>query len=874
MLSRRSNPTMGTMRRDGMLNNHEPPTTVSWFVAVSRILKGESAKQRRRKDGKAFWTSTMASNGEGTATAAAATALVPSQLSAKNRPRKKKSNNKKNNLQQQGNQQQQDSPPAPPSNATSGALGDESKPPGSRQQKNRRNNNRHRNKNKKNNKGGDDQQQLQQQKAEGEGQQQQQKKAQTTSKQQQNRRRRNNKRGKRYPWRRHIPAGTVDPITLESLASLEYPPFAIVNSAPYEPVKVWPVPEGQSEKVEDKVDVEELNRRRIEEQWGGNSIATDQKKTDGGDNDADSSENDQKDKQRHYHLYDGRALAYYVVSQLQFIDPLNRRDLTREELANLDDYLKRHGFTDINVTEAYDAKGITLSSAGAAASTSHGRAQILQQMAQVLLNSLFGGQVGDYPPQPTSRSSSDAGPTPSAAPSSLQDQYAELQRREQMQAQQRQDRQGDHEASPYGTGYYASEDGGLIIIDDDDNPGMRGAAAARPGTGPQSGFNGAGSLYSATHIANRYGQGNVVQAASFPALPTRPTSDTAANSQAAAPAPTKAKPKAPPKPSKTLARISGAIKKTTPEEAQRQWEAREEARKRAMMANLSFGENPSATLLAMQSSGQSDTVRNASVSGATTVSEGQIQRNRALADALGVAPATMRQYNSGWARPAGGQIALDEFGNELNAALYPDSLIMQARERMGLVEKVEKKWKNFLSDDSSASMPLNPMDRPSRTFVHEYSDYWKLRTESFDPEPKRYIHCVKMLDTHTPHPLLSDAARNWRGPTQLPRMPAASAALAISDHPTQQTAGQSASSREIPPPPDRVPLPLKPRSVVVSLGDGGLSGTGKTGKDIRAVETQSSSDATATSSRFGSLFTGRERPKLELTKRTVPLVSC
>ena len=74
-------------------------------------------------------------------------------------------------------------------------------------------------------------------------------------------------------------------------------------------MKVWPVPEGQSEKVEDKVDVEELNRRRIEEQWGGNSIATDQKKTDGGDNDADSSENDQKDKQRHYHLYDGRALA-------------------------------------------------------------------------------------------------------------------------------------------------------------------------------------------------------------------------------------------------------------------------------------------------------------------------------------------------------------------------------------------------------------------------------------------------------------------------------------------------------------------------------------------------------------------------------------
>jgi len=78
-------------------------------------------------------------------------------------------------------------------------------------------------------------------------------------------------------------------------------------------------------------------------------------------------------------------------SQLQFIDPFNRRDLTRDELVNLDRYLQRHGFRDLNVTEAYDAKGVILSMAGAVANTATGRATNLQQEGSLLLQAVFGG---------------------------------------------------------------------------------------------------------------------------------------------------------------------------------------------------------------------------------------------------------------------------------------------------------------------------------------------------------------------------------------------------------------------------------------------------------------------------------------------------
>lgn len=628
----------------------------------------------------------------------------------------------------------------------------------------------------------------------------------------------NNKKGrKKYPWRKFIPQGTMDPITLENLISLEYPPFALVATEPYIPVPVWPLPqtsEGEEkEKSEKKESVEEINRKRLQEQWGSSVVTT-------VTSEAKEKKEDVPLDKRHLHLYDGRALAYYLVSQLQFIDPLNRRDLTRPELLNLDAYLKRHGFNDIRVTEAYDAKGITLSSAGAAAATAEGRAEIMQQIATNLLNALFGGQ-------------SVSAPAPAAAPpSSLQEQYAAMRLQEE-QARQQQQAMPLFSDNPFDAGVFGDEHGGIMVVDDDEMPGLRGdgdRAAGANRTSAQATANTQGQghpFYSARHIADRYGAGGAMNSTdAFPALPPAPAP---ASKKTGAVAPNRngilnvSKPA-----SKTLSRITGAVKKTDPEEMQRQWEAREEARRKAILSNLSFGVNATTASAAMQDLPQPPTTV-----APATATEAQLSRNRAFAEALGVKPATVRnQFSTGWARPTDAKLSIDEFGNELNAALYPDNLILEARERMPLVLKVEKKWKAFLADDSAASLPLNAMDRPARKFVHHYSDFWKLRTESFDPEPRRYIHCVKMADTVMPHPLLSDAVRNWRGPT-------APITKIESDPAIHQPAGQTTSSEE----------------AKRSLGG----------------ETAAPLDAPL-NSRFDALASEpKERPKLELAKRTVPL---
>lgn len=656
-------------------------------------------------------------------------------------------------------------------------------------------------------------------------------------------RNRNNKNGRRrYPWRRFIPNGTVDPITLDNLNSLEYPPFALVATKPYTPVPVWPIPDpstcgkkGTPKKAES---VEEINRKRLQEQWGQVVV--------GADNAAEDAEEDSNTpiEKRHLHLYDGRALAYYLVSQLQFIDPLNRRDLTRPELVNLDSYLKRHGFNDLRVTEAYDAKGITISSAGAAASTAEGRAEILQQIAANLLNTLFGNR------------SATAGATP-APETSLQEQYSAMRRQEEQtrhRQEQHEQQQWNNQAyiNPFGDGYYASADGGLMVIDDDENPGLRGDGYAQAAgmTQPHMG-NGAAQqshpFYSASHIAQRYGEGRSGGTADdFPTL-----SEVAPSPVARPPPP--AQPKAARK-SKTLSRITGAVKKTDPDEVQKQWEAREEARRRAILSNLSLGVDTSGHRGVMQALPRPPP---GLLSSQPTVvaSEGQLSRNQVLADALGVQPATVRkQFSSGWARPTNSQLSLDEFGDELNAAIYPESLIIEATERIPFLLKLEKKWKTFLSDDTAASLPLNAMDRPARKFTHEYSDFWNLRTESFDPEPKRYIHCMKMENTNMPHPLLSDVARNWRGPLS-------HAMRTESDHAVQQTAGQSTRSIAYHSE-QRMPLSLKPR--FIPEGEQRDFQPVKTDKDMLSEEEQ-------ISSRFDSLSSNRERPKLELAKRTVPL---
>ncbi len=641
-----------------------------------------------------------------------------------------------------------------------------------------------------------------------------------------NKKKRNRKRNatdKQYPWKSKVPEDAVDPITLDHIRDLKYPPFALVANEPYLPVEEWPIPDVSPVPDTPRETEEDRQRRILAEQWGEqHGIVID----------ADLKNDDTTEildlRGRHVNLYDGRALAYYMVSQLQFIDPLNRRDLTRDEINNLDRYLRRHAFHDLNVTEAYDAKGITLSTAGAAANTATGRAAILQQEARNLLNAMFGNSSLTQSNRAANNSNT------------LMQQYLaheaasteEYNRRRQRNnaSGPRQSLTDDHENGIYGGA-------GFMVIDDDLNPGLRTEAnpdiAASQELGPSNTF------WSSSHITQQHGFGDVPRAWEFPSLSTvvqqlpKPAEPAPRSTQR----PVEKKP-----PSKTLANIGSAVKKTDPEELQRQFEAREEAIRRAMMSNLTFGSNPSAMGVGIAKEIPKEI---------SALSEGpsieQLNRNRAFAEALGVVPSTVRGFsgslNSGWARPSGG-LQLDEFGNELKTTVYPDSLIIEARDKMTVLVKLEKRWKTFLADDTSASLPLNKMDRPTRAMVHEYAAFWNLRTESFDPEPRRYIHCSKLQDTRAPFPLLSDAARTWRGPTFN---------ATRSDHLVQQTAEQNTGGQFMPVVFERIPLPLKPREAVHSENIDGLS-TQEDGKE---------------SIRLAAL--GRERLKLELQERTLPL---
>ena len=655
-----------------------------------------------------------------------------------------------------------------------------------------------------------------------------------TSKKKNNRNRRNKK-----PWRKHIPDESVDPITLESLHELPYPPFALYAEPPHDPIEIWPFPDesnnGQAKDSSQKsvvVETEEERQQRVlREQWGDQLTVSESLSADDDDKDEDkkpaakstTASTNVENKTRHVHLYDGRALAYYMVSQLQFIDPLNRRDLTREELVSLDRYLRRHGFSNLNVTEAYDEKGVSISKAGSAATTAAGRAAILQQEAAVLLNALFGGPSTGLP----NRSSNNGNHrTPNTTTNSLAASYQAYENSQQAAAASR-----SHSARE-DTGIYG-DSGGILVIDDDINPGLRGnnIDAALNSDAPEfvpGGTTPNLTRWSANQIASRMGHRAQVQAAEFPAL-AKPT----ASSQVAASSSSATTPKKPLPKSNTLSKIATSVKKTDPEERQRMWEAHEEFIRRSRVANLTFNGNapPAATTNDGPPIGTISVVDESN--GPT---DAQLERNRVFAQALGVKPSTVRHsesggsLNSGWARPTDSlQPQLDEFGNELNNIVYPDELILEARERLAMVVKLERRWKLFLEDDKAASLPLWPMDRPTRVFVHQYSDFWKLNTESFDPEPKRYIHCVKLLDTMAPCPLLSDAARNWKGPSakvtpsivDLPRHSKSTSQQAAGEATTQEPAVASRwddlDTHSKTPPKTRPKLELQKRTLPTEL---------------------------------------------------------
>lgn len=635
------------------------------------------------------------------------------------------------------------------------------------------------------------------------------------TKQEKNKKSRGKKRKpkkKRYPWIEYLPEGSVDPISLDSLDTLQYPPFALVIEPPYIPIKKFPP----------------LNQKEI----------------------LSSSNQDTNDKSKQFnnlHLFDGKVLAYYLISQLQFIDPLNRRDLTRPELQALDNYLSENNLGQAHVVKAYDCKGVTISSAGREAQTVSGQARMLQEEARSILNALFSGQS-------TTNQSVDVNGTHSTFRNDFERQYTEHARRERSLpmnpgSMSNRNNQTNHNGNNILGNRIDDDDddGGLLIIDDDENPGLRGGVynnnQSRNSTGPWNSNNRNQpfgeelfpSLQETVETPDHMNQTNE----SLPQRGNDKQND--ANGK--------------PVISRSLQFISKTVSKTDPKEIAKQRKAREEMQRRAALSQMSL-QHPSSFSHNNFEIPKSISTPNLHIPATAQTSDLdlQIERNRVLAQALNVAPASMRSNykNSGWARPI--KPDRDEFGNELNLTVYPDSLMMQAKERIGEILKLERRWNAFLLDDKASFVNLRPMLRDLRIIVHEYSDFWNLHTESFDKEPKRYINCKKLRDTRTPYPLLSDAIKNYKPTLQLTK-------------PTGKTevnakAINKMAPREFPPGPERKPLPLLPRTVTDNPPDGAMF-------DCHTPATNAvNTEETIPSKRFEVL--ARERPKLSLEPRTIP----
>ena len=664
----------------------------------------------------------------------------------------------------------------------------------------------------------------------------------------------------RYPWRKSIPVGLDDPISLEPLNKLPYPPFAVVVEPPYIPIRpgMWPPlpPDTRpitstvtSNTTTDTKDKREREMAVLREQWGEKKVSAVLPKIKENERSNDISINSENSNiyGRQVNLFDGRVLAYYLVSTLQFIDPFNRRDLTRGELQALDAYLAYHRLGKARVVEAYDCKGVTLSTAGRAAQSATGRAEILQQEAAAILGSFFtrgggGGGGGDQ--------SNNERPEP--VTNNFQRIYA---------AQQGGSSRNNIQQGPpalHDVGIYEGEGGGLLVIDDDLNPGLR------------SGIVETGGSYSAhTNIAETHSHVAQIRDAAFPSLSQVVMSVDAGDA---------ATRKGPPQPSgtsKSLSKIAKVVKKTDPKQTERMIKAREDAERRA---NRMTFFNPNSGTPAPSLSCNITLPINP-----LPPSEAVLERNRNMAMALGVAPSTVRSAPTpGWARPVSQtQSAVSvvdlgaEFEKELDmnaVANYPDAFLLEAKDRMVELLKLESKWKKFLVDDKAASCSLKPMNRPMRQFVHEYSDFWKLHTESFDPEGKRYIYCAKLDDTCAPNPLLSEAARKWRGPTTTAPSGPNSVSVDLSLLPTGP-APKSSSSAAIPAAIDgwrdeqRVPLKLAPRTLdgakyVPDSSMGGLTRTSST-------QLLSMTSKRPQLTRFTALHE-KERPKMQLVPRSIP----
>ncbi|GAA5977262.1 hypothetical protein JCM10908_004913 [Rhodotorula pacifica] len=110
------------------------------------------------------------------------------------------------------------------------------------------------------------------------------------------------------------------------------------------------------------------------------------------------------------------------------------------------------------------------------------------------------------------------------------------------------------------------------------------------------------------------------------------------------------------------------------------------------------------------------------------------KRNAQLAEALGV---EQREVKS-------------------KEADYPPELLSYYAANSAWAQLIEQQLVEFVKSDKP-SLHLPVMKRPQREFVHNLTDYYDLRSESLDEEPRRSVVCHRTSTTGLPSPTLAEA---------------------------------------------------------------------------------------------------------------------
>jgi len=538
------------------------------------------------------------------------------------------------------------------------------------------------------------------------------------------------------PWRKHIPEHTVDPISLELLTEISYPPFALVVDKPYTPMypETWPPSDNSS--VDDNEDRE---LAILKQQWGEGVAVKSEEKDD----------NILSLSGRNFNLFDGRILAFYLVSTQQYIDPYNRRDLTRGELEALDDYLAFYNLPFAGVCLAYDNR-VTISTAGSRAQSAAGRAaaraEILRQNAHSILSEMFTirktiagastrikkGRSRDLTAGPEKMKMIDQEAMTSLRPTEVlrDDTGGEFHDRETLESHLRVE-------SPDETGVYGREGGGVLLIDDDINPGLRG------------------KLQVENQAAQQFPSLTTLQGDCFNTMAHKWSSQN------------------------SLSRVCESGEVTDPKLSRQQREAKEAERQRQAEEDQTLGRNAVESIsIEFIWNNKKTVILPSSQNHRGDVAKLKEKEKKApLTDysKLNVLkPMTSEIENtsippsvedgSGWSRPVSGMV-------NANPAKYVASLIARATTHVAELIKLEEKLINFLADDGKPTLSLKPMASNSlHVLVQDYCQYWNLRTEGFDAAPNITksrvfqecyigIGCNKLENTCAPHPLLSEVAK-------------------------------------------------------------------------------------------------------------------